>query len=133
MPIHWKDLTDDEMLNFEEPQTAVIARYDRIMQKHATQAMLGLKDRLTGLGETIYKMHLGLSDKADEAFRLYERGARAQAQQQRAIRMLTWVIALSTVAYTGITAASVWATFQSNNTQRESLELQRHPPTSGQH
>jgi hypothetical protein len=41
MPRHWRDFTDDELLNFDGPQTAEIARYDRILQKHATEACLG--------------------------------------------------------------------------------------------
>jgi hypothetical protein len=155
MPKDWKDYTDDELLNFDDPQTAEIARYDRIMQKHANDAMLGLKGSLAGLSETMDKqadavispirdlkgsletlgdcmslMHEGLTDKADEAFKRYEREARARAQQQKAVRWLTYVIAASTVAYTLITGASVWATFQSNHIRKEMLEFQEHLATA---
>lgn len=136
MPNNWQDITDDDILNFEGPQTAEIARYERIMQKRAIDAMLGLKGHVTGLGVTIYTMHQGLKDKADEAFKLYERESQAQARQQRAVWWLTIVIAASTFLYTVITAVSVYATFQATQIQRDAFDWQKqhaHPvnPISG--
>ena len=157
MPKHWTEYTEDELLNFDGPQTADLARCHRIMQKHSIDAMLGLKDCLTGLSQTIHNMHQGLKDeadagilaltgvgnrltelsdnidlmyeglteKADEAFKVYEHKSRAQEKQQKAIRWLTIILAASTVFYTLITGASVWATFQSNHIRTEMLELQR--------
>jgi hypothetical protein len=129
MPRNWQDITDDEILNFDGPQTAEIARYERIMQKRAIDAMLSLKDRLTGLGDTIYRMHQGLKDKADEVFKVYERESQAQARQQKSVIWLTIVIAVSAVLYTVITAVSVYATFQANQIQRDALDWQKqiHP------
>jgi hypothetical protein len=122
MPRNWQDITDDEILNFEGPQTAEIARYERIMQKRSIDAMLGPRDRLTGLGDTIYKMHQGFKDTADEAFKLYELESQAQARRQKSVMWLTIVIPVSTVLYTGITAASVYATRQANQIQRDALD-----------
>jgi hypothetical protein len=125
MPRDWKDLTDEEVLNFDGPQTAEIARYDRILQKRSIDAMLALTSGLSGLGDTIYKMHQGLKDKADEAFKIYERESRAEARRQKSVVWLTIVIAVSTVVYTGITAASVLATRQANQIQRDALDWQK--------
>lgn len=156
MPQHWTEYTEDELLNFDGPETTEIARRDRIVQKHGIDAMHELKDCVTDLGQTIYAihqeltdqadkvtltltdvgnrvtdlddniglMHEGLSEKADEAFKLYRR--EAQAKQQKAIRWLAIVIGASTVVYTLVTGASVWATIQSNHIQREMLELETH-------
>jgi hypothetical protein len=143
MPKHWTEYTEDELLNFDGPQTAEIARYDRIMQKHGIDSMHGLKDRLAGLSETltdvgtrltdlgdnITLMHEGLTEKADEASKLYQRELQAQEKQQKAIRWLTIMIAASIVLYILITGASVWATIQSNHIQREMLEFQEHAAT----
>jgi hypothetical protein len=128
MPKDWKNIADDEILNFEGSQTAEIARYERIMQKRSSDAMLVLTDRLMGLGDTIHKMHQGLRDKADEAFQLYERESQAQARQQRAIWWLTAVIAIFTAAYTLITAMSVYATFQANAIQQGLLDWAKQHP-----
>jgi len=42
MPKDWKDISDDEVLNFSGPQTAETARYERIMQKRSIDAIVGL-------------------------------------------------------------------------------------------
>ncbi len=143
MPKHWTEYTEDELLNSDGQQTADIARYERIMQKHTIDAILGLKDCLTGLsqtisgvenrvtdlGDNIALMHEGMADKADEAFKHYQHESRAREKQQKAIRWLTIMIAASTVLYTLIIGASVWATIQSNHIQQEMLELQEHAAT----
>ena len=143
MPKNWTEYTEDDLLNFDGPQTAEIARCDRIIQKHSIDAMHGLKDRLAGLSETLTDvgtrltdlgdnvalMHEGLTEKANEAFKLYQRELKAQEKQQNAIRWLTIIIAASIVVYSLITGASVWATIQSNHIQREMLELQEHAAT----
>lgn len=51
MAVDWKDISDDELLNFSGSQAAeVTARYERIMQRRSTEAALGLRDKLTGQG-----------------------------------------------------------------------------------
>ena len=92
---NWREISDDEMLNFDGTQPGELARYERIMQKRATDA---------------------------------------QSRQQRAIKMLTTVIAIATVAYTLITGISAYATFQANDIQQQALNFQKQhspPPQAG--
>ena len=63
----WKDLTDDELLNFDDAHTATMSRYERIMQKRSIDALAGLRDKLVGLMETIYRASQGLQDRADKS------------------------------------------------------------------
>jgi len=59
----WKEVSDDEILNFEGSQTAFMARYERIMQKRSTDAVIGLRDKLVGLMETIYRASLAFKTR----------------------------------------------------------------------
>lgn len=61
----WKEITDDEILNFDEAHTGNMARYGRIMQKRSTDATLNLRDNVKGLVETIYRASQGLQEKTE--------------------------------------------------------------------
>ena len=43
-----RELTTDEVLNFDGPQTAEIARYERIMQHKTAEAMRSWQAACTG-------------------------------------------------------------------------------------
>lgn len=125
MPKDWKDISDDEILNFSGPQTAEIARYERIMQKRSIEATIGLRDKVTGLMETVYRASQGFQEKTDKLIELYERISKAQGRQQLALVILSIVVAASTVAYTWITWQSVAAMREANEIQRQLLEFQK--------
>ena len=55
MPKDWKQISDDEILNFDGPQTAEIARYERIMRQRSIDATRSLRDGLSGLMETMHR------------------------------------------------------------------------------
>jgi len=121
----WKEVSDDEILNFEGSQTAFMARYERIMQKRSTDAVIGLRDKLVGLMETIYRASLGLQDKADKLHELYDQSSRSQSRQQVILIALSIVVAVSTAAYTWITWQSVAAMREANEIQRQALAAQK--------
>ncbi len=117
MPKDWKELTDEEMLNYEEANTSIMARYERIMQYRSIESTNLLKDKITALTDTIYRASQGIQDK-------YEVFSSSQAKQQNRIFWLTVVIALSTAVYTYITWQSVTAMNESNNIQKQSLQIE---------
>ncbi|MEX0739046.1 MAG: hypothetical protein WD071_06875 [Pseudohongiella sp.] len=117
MPKDWKDISDDELLNFDGAQTNLISRYERIMQKKMIENVNNLNLKITGLMETIYRASQGLKDRFDAS-------AKAQKKQQNIIIALTIVIAISTALYTFITWQSVSAMRESNDIQRQLLELE---------
>lgn len=125
MPKDWKDITNDEMLNFDGSQTAIMARYERIMQQRSTEAVTGLRDKVTGLMETIYRATQGLQEKTDKLLELYDRMSRSQARQQNVVIGLTVVLAFSTAIYTWITWQSVSVMREANEIQRQVLQLQK--------
>jgi|GEM_PF-6710278 len=125
MPKDWKEISDDELLNYDGSQTAIIARYERIMQKRSTDAVIGLENKLVGLTETIYRASQGLQEKADKLFSLYDNISRSQTRQQIVLIALSLVVAVSTAAYTWITWQSVAAMREANDIQRKVLQLQQ--------
>ena len=131
MDSDWKNVTDDEILNFmgtrENPNTA---RIERILQKRMTDATIELKDRLTGLMETIYRASQGLQEKSDQLMSLYARMSRSQGRQQVVLIILSVVVAASTAAYTWITWQSVVAMREANEIQKQLLALQKQSATS---
>lgn len=127
MPKDWKDIPDDEVLNFEEAHTGKMARYERIMQKKSIDAVVSLRDKLVGLMETIYKASQGLQEKTDQLFALYERISRSQGRQQLVLVLLSVVVAGSTAVYTWITWQSVVAMREANEIQKQLLALQKQP------
>jgi hypothetical protein len=120
----WKEISNDEILNFDGSQTAIMARYERIMQQRSTDAVVGLRDKITGLMETIYRASQGIQEKTDKLFELYNSISRSQARQQIVIIVLSVVVAVSTAAYTWITWQSVAAMREANEIQRQLLQLQ---------
>ena len=123
MPKDWKDIGDDEILNFEEAHTAKMARYERIMEMKSTEALHGVRDKLVGLMETIYRASQGIQGKTDDLLGRYDKISLAQNRQQKVLIALSVVIAVSTVAYTAITWHSVSAMRESNRIQQEFLDL----------
>ena len=118
MPTNWTDLTDDDLLNFNGPQTAEIARYERIMQ-HRTN--VALEQVWAGLFDVKKSLHL-VGEKFEarmlEAEEIQRASSVSQGRAQVVTIVLTIVIALSTVVYT-------WITWQSVATQREANAIQR--------
>jgi hypothetical protein len=114
----WKDITDDEILNFDGPQTAEIARYDRIMRKRTVDALMQV---WAGLFDVKKSLHI-VSDKLEarllEAEKIQREAAESQTKLQRVTIALTIVIAIATVVYT-------WITWQSVQAQREANQIQR--------
>lgn len=125
MPKDWKDISSDEILNFDGSQTAIMARYERIMQQRSTEAVTGLRDKVAGLMETIYRASQGIQEKTDKLLELYNRISSSQARQQTVVIVLTVVVAVSTALYTWITWQSVAAVREANDIQRQLLELQK--------
>lgn len=120
----WKEITDDEVLNFDGPQTAEIARYDRIMRKRTVEALMQV---WMGLFDVKKSLHLA-SDKLEarmlEAEKIQKAAAASQTKLQRVTIALTVVIALSTMIYTWITWQSVQAQREANQIQREARDAQ---------
>ncbi len=84
MPKDWKDITDDEVLNFEGAQTAIMARYERIMDKKAIDALMEVR---MGLFDVKKSMHI-VTDKLEarliEAEKIQKEAATSQHKLQRA-------------------------------------------------
>ena len=120
----WKEMGDDEILNFEEAHTAKMARYQRIMEMKSISALDGVKDKLTGLMETIHRASQGLKDKADRLIELYDKISQSQSRQQNLLILLSVVIAFAAIFYTAITWQSVSAMREGNRIQQEFLELE---------
>ena len=118
MPKNWSDITDDQILNFDGSQPAIIVRYERIMQKKSIDSLHALRDKLTELMEAIHGASQGLQVKTDELINLYGNISKAQGRQQFVLIALTVVIAISTAFYT-------WTTWQSVSAMREANEIQR--------
>jgi hypothetical protein len=51
MPKHWKEFSPDDILDFEGSQTALTARYDRILQHRATEATRELTSAVAAAGQ----------------------------------------------------------------------------------
>jgi len=114
----WSKISDEELLNFDGPQTATIAQYERIMQKRTVDALMDVRG---GLHDVKTATNL-LADKLDKRLAEVDRAQReassSQTSLQRAALALTVVIAISTVVYT-------WVTWQSVQAQREANEINR--------
>ena len=123
----WKDITDDEVLNFDGSQTAIIARYERIMDQKTINALMEVR---MGLHDVKKSMHV-VTDKLEarliEAEKIQKEAATSQHKLQWVTIALTVVIALSTVAYTLITWQSVQAQREANQIQREERAAETKP------
>lgn len=121
MPKDWKEITDDELLNFDGPQTAEIARYERILRQRTVDA---LRQVWAGLFDVKKSLHI-VGDKFEarmlESEKLQRESSASQERLQRVTIGLTVVIAIATIVYTWITWQSVQAQREANAIQREAL------------
>ena len=100
----------DTLLNSEDGNAAVIAKYQRVMQHRTNEAMNGLSNRL------------------DKLIEQAERNGKAQGRQQAAMIALTTVLAIATVAYTATTIYATRATVgaqQASNGSQTPIEYVR--------
>ena len=114
----WKEISTDEILNFDGTSTADIARYDRIMKQRDIEATNQLKAEVNELTETISKASQGAQEK-------YEAYSSSQSKQQMIIILLTVAIAVFTFFYTVSTWKSALAIKESNEIQRQFLEIEK--------
>jgi hypothetical protein len=121
MPKDWKDITDDEVLNFDGPQTAEIARYDRIMRKRTVDALIQVWAGLFDVKKTLHHVGEKFEARMLEAEKIQRAVGDSQDRQQRVTIGLTVVIAISTAALTWITWQSVEAQREANAIQRKAL------------
>ena len=124
MPKDWKDITDDEVLNSEESQTAIIARYKRIMDKKTIDALMKVRMGLFDVKESMHIVTNKLEARLIEAEKIQKEAATSQNKLQWVTIALTVVIALATVGYTWITWKSVQAQRDANKIQREAREAE---------
>ncbi len=134
----YKSLSDDDLLNYDDPTTGTMDRYRRIMQHRNNEALLQVAKQLQGVTETIYRASQGAQEKADQVIvkadtfigKLDEVISRAdqalvradaaaaeQKTQQRAMKSLTLVLAISTVLYTLINAVAAYEAYLANQIQ----------------
>jgi len=140
MPKKWEEISDDEILNYEADNTGRLHRYERIIQKKTINALDNVRDKLTGLMETVYRANQNFDDKTDELIQLWGKYSKSQARQQIILIILSIIIASSTIAYTIITWQSVKTMREANSIQKsiyflESKKFQQtqKPETSKQH
>ena len=119
MPKDWKELTDDDLLNYEGPLTAQIARYDRIMAKKMHDALQNVWGGLFDVKKTMHSSTAKIEVRLTESEKIQRKAAASQTTLQGVTIALTVVIALSTVVYTWITGQSVQAQREANQIQRE--------------
>ena len=118
MPKDWKDISDDEILNYNEAHTGQMARYGRISEKRTQNALGKVEQELSTLTKASQTSTDRLVDVGNRLITSIEADSKAQAKYQKAIVALTVVIAIATVAYTVIT-------WQSVGVMRDANELQR--------
>jgi hypothetical protein len=131
----WPQISIDTILDDTSgPQSPNTARYNRILQHRSTEATVALANKLNGVMETIHRVGQLLDARASELKDQSRAISDAQSRQQKAVFLLTGVIAVSTAMYTGITAWSVYVAHEGNEIQRQLLELQKKPaPTTPAH
>ena len=117
MKTDWRDIKPDEILNWAGAQTDQIARYDRIMRHRETVELVNVSNALFDLKGAVHKSSKRLETSINDA-------AEKQGRAQKVGIVLTWVIAIATVAYAGTTLWSVQTQREANEIQRELLELQ---------
>jgi hypothetical protein len=125
MSKHWSQITNDEMLNYQDSNTSVITRYERIMSHHTIDALVQVR---AGLHDVKVAMHActdRLETQIKSAVDSQNAASAAQGRMQRVTVGLTIAIAVATVAYTLITFFSVLAQREANQIQREALAVAR--------
>jgi hypothetical protein len=121
VPKTFADISIDEILNYQYADTALMARYERIMQHRTIEAMNGLSGRLDevvnkleGVMETIHRVGQLAQDKADKAILAADTSSKVQIRQQRAMYFLTGALVICTIAYTTINYL-VWVDMRAGN------------------
>lgn len=115
----WKEITTDELLNFDGPQTAEIARLDRIIQHRTSESLKEFQSELSSTANRIGHSTDRMVGVGNRLIKTIEEQGKVQRKQQSAIVGLTVVIAVATVAYVGITWLSVQAMREANEIQRK--------------
>ena len=121
MPTDWKDLTDDELLNFDGPQTGQIAQYERIMRQRTVNALGQVWAGLFDVKRSLHIVGEKFEARMVEAEKIERKSSASQRRLQQVAIALTIVIAGSTVVYTWITWQTVEAQREANAIQREAL------------
>jgi hypothetical protein len=117
---NWTDDPEiDELLNSGTANTGEMAKFDRIMQHRAIEAMNGLHDGLRGVMQSVQRAAGVAADKTDEVVNKVEAAGRQQARQQRAMVCLTSVLAIATAVYTAINILVAVEMNRANDIQRE--------------
>lgn len=126
----WRDISDDELLNFDGPQTAQIARYERIMAMRVYSALLDVRAGLHDVKKTMNLASERLEDRFKRQERIESDLAASQAKVQRVTVWLTSVIAVATLVYTVITYISVQAQQEANEIARQAIAMEMTRETS---
>ena len=117
----WKEITNDELLNFDGPQTAQIARYERIMRQRTVDALGQVWAGLFDVKKSLHIVGDKFEARMQEAEKIQRESSASQSRVQSVTACLTVVLALATVVYTWITWQSVQAQREANTIQREAL------------
>lgn len=123
-PRHHTEISLEEALNYEGPNTALMDRYNRIVQAHAIKSMGRLADGLVGVMETIHRGAQLAAEKAeaamkkaDDAIKSADMGAEEQRRQQRAMWWLTAALVACTAVYTVINGIGLYEASRANDIQ----------------
>lgn len=121
----FNDIDVRDILNYDHAETAVIARYERIMQHRTIEAMNGLSGRLdgvveklVGVMETIHRVGQLAQEKADKAIQAANTATTAQGKQQRAMTALTVALVACTILYTFVNVVMALEMREGNKIQR---------------
>lgn len=118
MPKDWKNISEDDILNFDGAHTGQMAQYERIMRNKTNNALMEVR---MGLHD-VKKATIQSSEKIEAALQEAERSSR---KFKKATIALTIVVAVATVFYSVVTWQAVQVDKESNQIQREILEFQR--------
>jgi len=124
MPVNWRDIPDDELLNYQEAATGQTARYHRIMMQKSIVAIDLLKSSVLTLNETIQGIHKAMDDHIERLSNAWKQAQEAQDKKSKRIYWLTWVIAVAAVFYTWVSIKSTLAIIEGTDIQRQAYNLQ---------
>jgi hypothetical protein len=117
MAKHWEQIGTDEILNFEDAHTGLMARYERIMRHREIEALNNVHSGLFDVKKTIHQKSDGLEKRLESLEQVQAGAAKTQGRLGIITIALTVVIASATVAYT-------WVTWKAVQVQREANEIQ---------
>lgn len=115
MPKDWKEISTDELLNYDHANTGEMARYDRIMRHNSTVALLNVR-------EGLHDLKKGTMVSAEKIEKALLEAEKSNTKFQRATIVLTIVIAIATIIYTIVTWQSVQVGRDANDIQRAQME-----------